>query len=119
MRLDHRLLFFLFITTLAGCLPDSFTKWDKEEPNVIVSPSTVSINIDGEDIRVEESSNGTAPEAVRVSISSGSLASQTISSENDASDNVVRVSQENKNSLLHHLLSKNLVLRIVISFLSV
>ena len=99
MRLDHRFIFFFLITSLVGCLPDSFTKWDKEEPNVIVSPSTVSIEIDGENVNVAESSNGTAPRAITLAISSGSLESQTVSSENEVEDNVVKIARSQELSI--------------------
>ena len=80
MKLVHQITLLLFIISMAGCLPDSFTKWEsEEEKNVLASPATVSIDVDGEQIRVEDSSGGTPPSSMTLTFKT-EIQSTTLSS---------------------------------------
>ena len=91
MKSVHFITFLFLLVTITGCLPDSLTKWDAEEPNTIVSPSTVSIQVNGEEVQVGEATGGTAPAAIQLSATVGSREVQEFSSENELSKNKVNV----------------------------
>ena len=67
-------------------MPDSFEGKRRRKKNVLASPATVSIDVDGEQIRVEDSSGGTPPSSMTLTFKT-EIESTTLSSLKELREN--------------------------------